>query len=426
MRYKEAVSLLLGLSGRAMQPGLGRMRAALEARGHPERAFESVIVGGTNGKGSVAAMVAAGLAASGHKVGLFTSPHLHRLVERFRVGGRTVSERRLADKVGELSPWLLDPHSPQLTFFEACTLVALELFRDAGCELSVLEVGLGGRLDATNVVRPRLSVITSVGLDHQEWLGNSLREVAREKAGIIWEGVPVISGVRAPEPRAVIARRARTKRAPIQCIDRDFSATPAPGGYRVVVGEQTFERISLPLAGAHQADNLACAASALIELSRLGVSLDPGAWGPAMRRVRWPGRLERISSRPVVLLDAAHNPAACEMLARHLGEIRGEFARVVLLFGVLRDKDHPQMLALLRERVDRVVFSQPSVARARPAVELAADFDGEGVVDPVKAFRRARRLAGPRGLVVVAGSIFLLAPVRASLLGLRADPPVTL
>lgn len=383
-----------------MQPGLARIQRVLAARGHPERRVPSIIVAGTNGKGSVATMIAAGL--RGRRVGLFTSPHMHRFVERFRIDGRPVAEAKLARAVSDLRRALEQPGMPPLTFFEICTVLAFELFAD--CELMVLEVGLGGRLDATNVVTPLVSVITSIALDHTDWLGPTIADIAREKAGVIKPRVPVIVGTRDAQARRVILARARRLRAPLACIDREFG--PAQGA---------------PLAGAYQADNFACALAALRAL--------PPRCRPArpdFSRVRWPGRLELLAGAPDVLCDAAHNPHAAQALADYLRHECSHYARRVLLFGAMRDKRHDEMIALLAPHIDATVFARAHTPRAEAAQVLAERYGGEAFDSVDRALARARQRAGKRGLVIACGSIFLMAEVRARVLGLRMDPVIAL
>ncbi len=449
MSYRAALEYLYTLAPRGIELGLGRMETVLAERGHPERVCPAIVVAGTNGKGSVAALIASLLASAGLRVGLFTSPHLHRLVERFRIGGRPVAERSLARKVTELRPYLARPSTPPLTFFELCTLIAFELFREARCDFSVLEVGLGGRLDATNVVTPRVSVITSIGLDHTDRLGPTLAHIAREKAGILRPGVPAVVGVRSAEALTVILGRARRVGAPLSVIDRDFGVErveargcarerneveargcarerkEASARVSVWIGARRFQKLPLPFAGTFQADNLACAVAALSCLGEEFVQ-DAALVRRGLSRARWPGRLELIEGAPSVLCDAAHNPPACAALAEHLERSCAQFTRRVLLFGALRDKDHAGMLALLRPHVDAVVFTTVATPRAEVAELLAARYGGDAFADPGRALARSRKLAGRRGLVIACGSIFVMADVRARLLGLRADPPIAL
>jgi dihydrofolate synthase/folylpolyglutamate synthase len=425
VRYEQAIRWLYALEPRGMSLGLAPIQQALKQRGNPERACAVVHVAGTNGKGSVSAMLASVLHASGLRVGLFTSPHLHRLVERFRVDGRSMPQAELGRRVRELKLWLARDGAPELTFFELCTLLAFEWFRDERCDVIVLEVGIGGRLDCTNVVKPRVCVITNVALDHEDKLGKGLAAIAREKAGIIKRGVPVVSGVREPEAARVIAARARALAAPLRRIERDMGAAATQPGQRVRLGTEEL-LIRLPLLGGYQRDNLACAVAALEELRKQGFPVTAAALRRGLGSVRWPGRLELLHGAPPVLCDAAHNPAACLELARFLDGWQAPHTRRVLLFGVLRDKDHRRMLKLLLPRFDRVVFVTPASSRALPAAILRQRFGGESAEDVETALRTARKRAGKRGLVVAAGSIFVMSSVRASLLGVREDPKIAL
>ncbi|HEX6240197.1 MAG TPA: folylpolyglutamate synthase/dihydrofolate synthase family protein [Polyangiales bacterium] len=426
MRYAVAIRYLYALEPRGMVLGLGPMRRALSLRGHPERAAAVIHVAGTNGKGSVSAMLASALRAAGLRVGLFTSPHLHRLVERFQIDGRPMAERELGRRVAELRAFLERPKTPQLTFFELCTLLAFEWFRDQRCDVVVLEVGIGGRLDCTNVVAPRVSVITSVALDHQDKLGRTLTQIAHEKAGIIKPGVPVISAVRGAAAASVIARRAARLRAPLRSIDRDFAAERGDAGSQFIrCGDETF-RVRLQLRGDYQSDNVACATAALIALREQGFPLPDQAITRGLNRTRWPGRLELLPGAPALLCDAAHNPAACRELVRYLDQLEGDYTRRVLLFGVLRDKDYARMLGQLLPGFDAAVFVTPASARALPAEELARRFGGEACGTLEQGLRRAQKRAGKRGLLVAAGSIFVMSSVRALALGLREDPKIAL
>ncbi len=426
MRYAEAVRFLYALQPRGVQLGLSRVELALSLRGHPERALPAVLVAGTNGKGSVASMLASVLRAAGYRTGLYTSPHLHRMTERFRVDEKPVGQRDFARRVSEFAPFLADPCTPQLTFFEACTLLAFEIFRDARCDVCVLEVGLGGRLDATNVVTPLVSVISGIALDHEDRLGGTLAAIAREKAGIIKQRVPVVVGTCDPSARRVIATRARKQGAALLRVGREVRVSEAAGACDVLVQGRAYANLALPLAGAHQLGNLACAVAALDVLGRRGFPIPAGALCRGIARTRWPARLELVPGAPQVLLDAAHNPQACQSLALYLKALGSAYGKRVLVFGAMRDKDHEAMLGVLTPVVDELVFSTPDTPRAEPAQALCEAYGGIAVDSPRRALSRARRLAGKRGLVIVAGSIFLVAPVRAELLGLGMDATIAM
>ncbi len=423
--YREAVRYLYGLEPRGIRLELDRVRAALALRGDPHRGCRFVHVAGTNGKGSVAAMTEAALRAAGLRTGLYTSPHLHRFVERIRIDGRPVSEASVARRVADLRAALAVPGAPELTFFETATLLAFECFRDAQCDVVVLEVGLGGRLDATNVIEPALSVITRIALDHQGRLGNTLGAIAAEKAGILKRGVPAVVGVREPEAREVIAARARALRVPVWWIDRDFAARDeGRGRLSVRVGGEWISGLRSRLAGAHQRDNAAVVVAALRRLSAQGlVDVPEEAIRRGLGAVRWPGRLERIGRAPTFLLDAAHNPDGCTALAAHLDGLPRRGPRV-LVFGAMADKDLAAMLAAFDGRVDERIYAEPKMARATAVATLAAIRPGRLARSTADALARARRRAGPEGLVVVAGSIFLMAEARARLRGVPTEPPL--
>jgi dihydrofolate synthase / folylpolyglutamate synthase len=426
MRYPEALAYLYGLAPRGVSLGLGRMRRALALRGHPEKAAPAVLVAGTNGKGSVASMVASVLSASGLRVGLYTSPHLHRVVERFRVDGRAMPEAAFARGVTALARAFATPGFPELTFFEACTLLAFEHFRARRCDVVVLEVGLGGRLDATNVVAPEVSVITSIDLDHTDRLGSTHAAIAREKAGILHRGALLVRGPMLPEAARVIDRRAQRLGCARLRVGHELAVESAAGRHEVRVHDARYAGLASPLRGAYQAHNLACAVAALHALSERGFALGPGVLKRGLAKTRWPGRLELFTGPPDVLCDAAHNPHAARALAEHLAALAPRYTRVVALFGAMHDKQHAEMVAPLAPHVAAWVFATPDTPRAAPAEQLARRFGGEAVAQPERAFRRAQQRAGRRGLVLVCGSIFLMAPIRALLAGERQDPPIAM
>lgn len=399
----------LGLEQFGAKAGLANITALCGALGHPERSFTSIIVAGTNGKGSVTALVDTALHRAGHHSARYTSPHLERLEERFVIDGaevappvldaaieriRDAAARLVADGVLETTP----------TFFECTTAVAYELFRQAAVEIAVLEVGLGGRLDATNVVFPIAAAIVSIDFDHEKQLGTTLAAIAGEKAGVIKSAIPVVCGPMAPEALAVIER---------VCGERGATLV------RAWTDSTLADRIAaLPLAlqGAHQRTNAAVAWRLLEEVNRLGVSVDELSIRAGMTEALWPGRLETFQYRGThVLIDAAHNPAGSRALASYLAE--REPAGVTLVFGAMRDKAVDAMLAALAP-VARVVWCTTAPnPRAMPAAELAARARAIGLetretADPGDALDRA---CAEGRTVVVAGSIFLIGALRGRL-----------
>ena len=403
--------------------GLATMRTVLASFGDPHRAYPSVHVAGTNGKGSVCAMLAEILAGRGLRVGLYTSPHLVRVEERIRVGGRTIPPRdfrRLAGAVkaridklrasGELA-------APP-TFFEVLTLIAFLHFRDAGVDVAVIEVGMGGRFDATNVVRPLASVITSVSRDHQEHLGRTLAGIAFEKAGIVKRGVPVVCGAESRAAVRVVRARAAKLGAPFTDVfgpGRRLDALPAPkGGGRPAFrygADGRALRLSPALLGGHQGRNAAVAAAAALVLGKAWRPIPAAAIERGVARARWAGRLEPVGRRPLVLLDGAHNEAGAAALRAYLD---GSAPRpLVLVFTMMRDKAIGRVAGLLFPVADRIVVTTIAYPRdAAPAEILrrARAHRDKIAIEPSlrKAVALARAAAGPTGAVVVTGSLFLV------------------
>jgi dihydrofolate synthase/folylpolyglutamate synthase len=411
----EALSKLYERIPLGMRLGLGPMIEACARRGNPERSFASVHVAGTNGKGSVSAMVESIARAHGLKVGLYTSPHLCRFAERIRIDGAPIEDGALAEVLHEV----LDG-APDLSFFEAATLAAFVAFRQARVDLAVVEVGLGGRLDATNVlVKPAAAAITRIALDHTDRLGPTLVDIAREKAGIAKPGLEIVVGPMKGEVRAAIDEVAHSNGATTIEAEGEDTRRDLSGGW-------------LPLAGEHQIRNAAIA-------YRLGKQLGfaEEAILRGLRETRWPGRLEVIE-RPdgPYLLDAAHNPDGAEALAHHLeaskrvgGQVDAPGARFrgVLVFGALADKAWPAMIDRLGPLFPggRVYVSPQGRAAAAPSA-IAARSPGKEARSVGEALALARVMAPPGSLVVVAGSIFLVGEARAALLSLPFDRTVAL
>jgi len=400
--------------------GLETIRALLVRLGHPEAAFASLLVAGTNGKGSVVAYVDAVLRASGRRVGRYTSPHLSRVNERIAVDGREITDAALQAAVGrvrEAAQALVRAGTiaAHPTYFEALTAAALVHFRARKVDVAVLEVGMGGRLDATNVVDPAASAIVSVDLDHEAYLGRTLGAIAREKAGVLRSGRTTVLGPLAPEARDALAERARALGARLVDARSGMKVRQRADVLDVETPRGTYRGLR-PLPGGHQVDNVLVAIRLLEEARAAGLACDLGSFAAAVGRVRWPGRLERILGRPPLLLDGAHNPAAARALAAHLRGI-GPF---VLVFGAMRDKDVRGMAEALFPLARDVVLTRPRVDRAARPEELAARAGGLAggarlEDQPRRALAWARRRARDGGTVVVAGSLFLVGQLRGAL-----------
>lgn len=389
--------------------GLERMEAALEELENPQRRYRTLHVGGTNGKGSVASTWASVLTRHGHRTGLYTSPHLCSFRERIMIDGRPLAASRLAAAADRLRP-LAD--GLRMSFFEATTLLALHVFAEEGVECACVEVGLGGRLDATNVIKPEVTAITNVALDHQEYLGDTLEEIAREKAGIIKPGVPIVTAEGRPAALSVLEARAAAVGAPLHRVEpwRDISRLrldPHGTQFRLRSSSGGALQLETPLPGAHQATNTALAVRAL-ELLRPRPA--PAAVREGVAAVRWPGRgqIRRVGER-LFVFDVAHNTAGVEALVRVLAALAPP-RPLVLLTGILGDKDWLRMLPPLVDLADRAVFTTPASAPAgrswNPA-EVAARVERgtpvEVVADVGAALARATELC-PAGTVVVTGS----------------------
>ena len=398
------------------------MERALDARGNPQSAVSFVHIAGTNGKGSVAAMLESIYRAAGYRTGQLCSPHLQRYVERVQIAGRPMTER---EAVRALFDQRDDARLSDLTFFEHTTLLALESFARAECDIVFLETGLGGRLDATNVVTPELSVITHIGLDHTRVLGRTYAAIAAEKAGIIKRGVPVVVGTRDRRAQKAIEARAEDLVAPTWWIGQDFDAQWQGDSLDVEVESQTYRGLRVGLLGRHQRDNAACAVAAAHVLRQRGLDWRASDLARGLSRVRWPGRLEWHDARPAFLFDAAHNPAGCAALADFLRE-HDHKGPVVLLFGAMKDKDHRAMLRALAGEVDHIVYAAPNMERAASPTSLSRVRKGQVATSVRQGVAAARKMAGRSGLVVVAGSIFLVAEARAIVKGVRTDPPIGL
>jgi len=390
--FARELEWLYGTQWFGIKLGLENMRRLVELIGLPGKAQRIIHVAGTNGKGSTCAMVAALSRAGFHSTGLFTSPHLMRFTERIRVDGVPIPEveaaRRLRVMREKVAGW--DPHP---TFFEITTALGLWWFRDAGAQVIVLETGMGGRLDATNVLTPRVSVLTSIGLDHRQWLGETVELIAEEKAGIIKPGVPVVTAPQEPGVLAVIKRVAAARGAPLTVVDEPW-------------------RGPLSLAGEHQRWN---AAVALAAMEAAGLV----APEEALARVEWAGRFQRLGWGGRVVLDGAHNPHGARALAATWREVFGD-EKAVVIFGAVASKDHAEVLAVVSSLAERLILTTVDSPRAVAAAELAA-VAPEGMAVAVTGTLEEALALAPGGAgqrpVLVCGSLYLVGQALAQLGG---------
>jgi len=444
MSYETAVAQMFTLGHELAQTpahkfDLAHMRVLLAALDHPERRFPSVLIAGTNGKGSTAATLASILRESGLKTALYTSPHLVRINERIRVNGQEISDEQFAQlhegidraaeslvQSGEL-PW-------HPSFFEMMTAIAFEHFANEKVDLAVLEVGMGGRLDATNVVDPRISVITDISLDHQKYLGETVSEIAREKVGIVRAGVPVVTLPQQPEANDVIGNTIMDLAARgVNAVPYVPPVSPGSADYRVpdsgrstagdvyryplqVMGGQIL--VETRLVGRHQLRNVALAIAAAVELNQQGFSgITAASVERGIRKTQWPGRFQVIAAPgwPEIVIDVAHNPAGAWALRSALSE-RYEDRSLIFLFGAMRDKAISEMTEILFPLADRVIATRPDNPRAASPEEIQkaaarTAVEVEAVEDVTVALQRARELAVGKAVVVITGSIYLVGEV---------------
>jgi len=403
VNYPDSVHFLYALGNeiKTAKLGLDRIRAVLEALGNPQTSYRIVHVAGTNGKGSACAMIEAGLRTAGVRTGLFTSPHLIEPTERIRIAGIDVTPdqfRQAFNVVHEAAERLqLDIHP---TYFETVTAMAFWLFREMRVDTAVVEVGLGGRLDATNVVDPALTVITPIDFDHEAYLGHTIEAIAGEKAGILKPGVPAVFFQPRYDAMAVLKRRADELKIAVR-TGEDYSINF--NTLHVDARGSAFNSIRCPLAGEHQLQN---AVTAVLALEQLGV--DPRG----IENARWPGRLEQVAPNPDVILDGAHNPAGARALARHLERFYSH-RKIWMIYGAMRDKSVEEIAGILFPIAQELIFTAPDFARAlRP--EALVEIAGRGRISSTisEALELARREADSDDVIVITGSLFLVGEAR--------------
>jgi dihydrofolate synthase/folylpolyglutamate synthase len=446
MTYEQALQFWYGRINyevRAARPGdlkLERMRALLQLLGNPQDRVRCVHVTGTKGKGSTCAMLATILQRAGYRVGLFTSPHLECVEERLQVDRVPISRGELAARMAEVAPavQLLEAENPGfeagqlpgLTFFEIGTALGFLHFCRRRCDIAIIEVGLGGRFDSTNVCQPLISVITSVGHDHMAQLGNTLEAIAYQKAGIIKRGVPVVSGVLREEPRAVIRAVAHSLSAPLIELREQFryeylqeSAGPK---VTVTTSHNTYRELSLKLLGTHQAHNAAIAVAVCEQLARLGFTIPGRALSAGLATVQWPARIEVLSSQPIIILDTAHNVPSAEALVETLAGAFPTAGHKVVVFAVSSDKQYGEILRVLAGYFDHFHLTKygqnpRSVAPDKLAATLEQVAPGKPYTihsSAAHAWSEALLSARITDLVCVTGSVFLAGELRSTMLGL--------
>lgn len=425
--YLETIAYLYGLQKHGIKLSLSNSFNLMKILGDPYRKFPTVHVAGTNGKGSTAAFTAGMLQAAGYRVGLYTSPHLADFTERIRINNVPIAEAkvvklalRLRDGCGTVTAedgcGSLNP-----TFFEVTTALAFAYFAEERVDIGVIETGMGGRLDSTNVIKPLVSVITNIDLEHQEFLGHTIEHIAMEKAGIIKAGVPVVTGAVQPGAIGVIEQEAAAQHAPVYRLWHDFMPKIITPGLPQIFDyhgiADSYLAVRIAMLGAYQVDNASLALAAIECLRNAGMTVGEPALRRGLEQTRWEGRLERVADRPDIYLDGAHNPASAKKLAGAIEKMKTAYRRIILIIGILEDKDYPGMICELVPLADHVVVTKPQYFRAMDdhllAAEIAKLHSFVDRTDTVEsALAKARMAASPDDLILITGSLYVVGEAR--------------
>ncbi len=417
--YQQSLDYLYGLEKFGMIFNLTQVERILNAIGDPHKEIQTIHIGGTNGKGSTAAMMSSILQKEGYRVGLYTSPHLIRFTERIKVNGKEIEE----EEVAALAGWMRKEIEasgilPPFTFFDFTTAMALHYFKQKLVDLAILEVGLGGRLDSTNVVDPLIAIITNIAKDHEEYLGKSILKIAQEKAGIIKKGRPLITAATQPLVLRLFSKVCQGKESPCFRVGKEFRYVRAEDGDFDYEGlNRKLWGIHLNLKGFHQVINATTALGAMEVLEDLGYRVSTHAMIDGLKEVDWPGRLEIVSSSPRVILDGAHNPAGALVLKESL-EKEFQYQNLILLIGIMKDKDIPSMLHLLAPLAHHIIFTKPHTDRAAAPSLLKKALGQNGkkaeiAEDLREAIERGLSLTQEEDLLCITGSLYTVGEARA-------------
>lgn len=413
MKKFDPAAYISGLNIDVMRFGLATISELLLRLGNPQNSFETILIAGTNGKGSTAAMLASILHAAGYKTGLYTSPHLVNVRERININKKEISGNDFSQIIATVKKKITHP----ATYFEVLTAAALLYFQRREIDIAVLEVGLGGRLDATNVCRPLVSVITNIGLDHTAYLGKTLTAIAREKAGIIKQGGVCITAAKQKKVLEVLENVCRRNKSGFYRLGKDVKIKQQEDGLIAYSGlYYNWNNLTVPLPGRHQLDNAAMALAALEIAGLKGFPVDVAAIRKGLRNTKWQARLEVLHYDPLFVVDGAHNPAGMSVLCRSL---KNDFTyrRLILIFSALADKNYRKMLQKIAPLAKVVILTQLQSPRAEPVANINAFVKKMGYKSEVKenvfeAVRRAFDLAEKEDMICVAGSLYLIGELK--------------
>jgi len=426
LNYDQAIEYLQDLGNFGINLGMARIKSLLELMGNPERELKCIHIAGTNGKGSTSMLLAAVLQAAGYRVGVYTSPHLQSYEERFMVNGHSISEQDFASLLSGIQPHVdqvaaaIGEHPTQ---FEVLTAIAYDYFRAQQVDYVVLEVGLGGTLDSTNTITPLLSVITNISFDHMDRLGTTIAAIATNKAGIIKEGVPVVTAATG-EALDIIEQAAAAKNSVAVNVLREYSwelisATPRGQIFDIQTPHRKYEKVNIGLLGPHQLENCAITLATVEQLSEMGLLIGESALYQGFAAAQWPGRFEIVSESPVIILDGAHNPSGAAALHSTLKTVFPD-VETVLVVGILADKDYRMMLREFSAAAELIILTTADSPRAADPQKIAAEIsDCEVTVIPdlTEAVAAGIRQAGMGKVVCICGSLYTVGKAREILMG---------
>ena len=406
--YREAIKYLYGLQKYGIKFGLSKTSDLMKRLGNPHHGQIYIHIGGTNGKGSVSAMVESILTKAGLKVGFYSSPHLVRFTERFRVNQKEITQRKAAELTDKLRE-IIDPDHPP-TYFEATTVMALTYFAGEKTDISIMEVGMGGRLDATNVITPVVSAITNISLEHQSFLGPRLIDIAGEKAGIIKKGVDTVTAATQPSVIRLFESMCAERNAPFWRVGKDVKYRFTGSGLSYYGFKRAFRDLDVGLRGTYQRRNIALAIAIIELLEKKGFEISSGEIKEGLKDTTWPGRLHQISKDPLIVLDGAHNPGGIRELTEAIKRAFF-YNHLILVIGIMRDKDLDSIFSRIVPLADYVICTSPDYYRSAEPGDLmrnASSHGKPGEVVPMvsRAIERAKEIAGPQDLILVTGSLF--------------------
>jgi dihydrofolate synthase/folylpolyglutamate synthase len=408
--YRESIKYLYGLQKYGVKFGLSKTYGLMKRLGNPHHGKKYIHIAGTNGKGSVSAMLESILSKAGMKVGFYSSPHLVRFTERFRINRKEINQRRVAELTDRLRD-IIDPNNPP-TYFEATTVIALTYFAEENTDISVMEVGMGGRLDATNIIKPVVSAITNISLEHQAFLGPRLIDIAGEKAGIIKKGVDIVTAATQPSVIRLFEGICAEKKAPFWRLGKDVRYRSIGSGLSYYGFKRTFRDLDVSLKGSYQKRNIALAIAIIELLEKKGFKIRSKDIKEGLKETIWPGRLHLVSEAPLIVLDGAHNPAGIRGLAEAV-EKAFSYKRLILVIGIMKDKDIGHMISRLVPMADYVICTSPEYYRSADSADLMKIAYPHG--RPVEAFpviskaiERAKEMAEPQDMILITGSLFTI------------------